>query len=299
MGLVDRAVSTALPLVPRPVVRRVAARYIAGEQLADATRVVAALNAAGKAATIDVLGEEVRAEAEVADIVQGYLDTLDAIEAHGLDSTLSVKPTALGLALDPALCLANVETIARAAAAAGTCVTMDMEDSTTTTATLAVYRELREAGIDNVGIVLQSRLKRTLDDVGAVAHLRPRVRVCKGIYLEPPQIAYQDDRHVGEHFVAVVAALLDAGAYVELASHDEALLDRCLALVRERGLSREQYECQVLLGVRPDLGDRLVAAGHRLRVYVPYGRRWYEYSVRRLQENPQMATAVALGLLRR
>jgi proline dehydrogenase len=299
MSLVDRALAAALPFVPRPVVRRVAARYIAGAELADACRVVASLNAVGKAATLDVLGEEVRSEAEAAEIVQAYLEALAAIESHGLDATLSVKPTALGLELDPALCRENVATIARAAARSGNHVTIDMEDSTTTTATLDVYRELRAAGIDNVGIVLQARLRRTLEDVRAVAPLRPHVRVCKGIYLEPPELAFQDDAEVRERFAEIVAALLDAGAYVALASHADALLERCLRLVRERGLRREAYECQMLLGVRPDLGDRLVAAGHRLRVYVPFGKRWYEYAVRRLQENPQMATAVALGLLRR
>jgi proline dehydrogenase len=297
--LVDRAIARSLPLVPRAVVRRVAARYIAGEQLADACRVVRSLNAEGKLGTLDVLGEEVTTEDEAAEIVRGYLDALAEIDLQELSSGISVKPTALGLTIDRDLCQHNLETIVRAAAERDRFVRIDMEDSSTTSATLAVYREVRGRGLDNVGIVLQARLRRTLGDVHDLADLRPDVRLCKGIYLEPEAIAFQDDAAVGKSFVRIAETLLDQGSIIAFATHADRLIQRARVLVRERGKGPGDHEFQLLLGVRPDLGDRLAAAGERVRIYVPYGRRWYEYSLRRLQENPRMATLIARDLVTR
>ena len=299
MSFVDRAIARALPLVPRRVVREVAARYIAGEELADASRVVRSLNAKGKLATLDVLGEEVRTEAEAAEIVRSYLAALDEIDRQGLRSGVSVKPTALGLDLDRELCRSNFETIVRAAAERSRFVRIDMEDSSTTSGTLAVYRELRDRGLDNVGIVLQARLRRTLDDARELAGLRPDVRLCKGIYLEPEDVAYQDDDEVGKSFLRVAESLLESGSRVAFATHADRLIQGARVLVRELGKPYDSYELQMLLGVRPDVADRLVKSGERVRIYVPYGRRWYEYSLRRLQENPRMATMIARDLLRR
>jgi len=299
MTLVDRAIARTLPLVPRAVVGRVAARYIAGAELADACRVVRSLNAEGKPATLDVLGEEVTSPTEAAVFAAAYLEVLAVVEREGLDANVSVKPTALGLELGRDVFHENLETVVRAAAERGNFVRVDMEDSATTDATLATYRELREAGHENLGIVLQAGLRRTLDDVRALADLRPSVRVCKGIYVEPEEIAFADADEIRESFARTVEGLLDAGCYVAVATHDERLLDRCLRLVRERGLGPDRYELQFLLGVKPDVATRLVHQGHRLRVYVPFGPRWYEYSVRRLRENPRMATTIALALLRR
>jgi proline dehydrogenase len=296
--LLERALARSLPLVPRRVVRRIAGRYIAGEELADGCRVVRRLNAEGKLATLDVLGEEVRTEAEAAEIVREYLEALERIARDGLRTGVSVKPTALGVGIGPDLCRANLETIVRAAAERGRFVRIDMEDSSTTTATLEVYGALRAAGHDNVGIVLQARLRRTLDDARALADLRPSVRLCKGIYLEPEDVAFQDDREVGERFLQIAETLLDAGCFVAFATHADRLAEGSRALVTERGLAAGSYEFQLLLGVRGDLADRLVAEGERVRIYVPYGRRWYEYSLRRLQENPRLATQIALETLR-
>jgi len=178
-------------------------------------------------------------------------------------------------------------------------VRIDMEDSSTTSDTLAIYRELRAEGLDNVGVVFQAYLRRTLDDVSALAELRPNVRVCKGIYVEPPDLAYQGDDTVRFNFVETVSALLDADAYVAVATHDEWVIAEVLCLLGERGVPSDRCEFQMLLGVREDLGDELVREGHRLRIYVPYGRQWYEYSLRRLQENPKIAGYVAADTLRR
>ena len=292
MTLLDRAVVTLLPAVPKPVVRRLSSRYIAGSELTDARRVVAELNAAGKLATVDVLGEEITRADEAAAITRAYLDVLDAIDADRLDANVSVKLTGLGLKLDPALARENLKAIA----ARGTFVRIDMEDSSTTDATLALYRELVAEGYGNLGVVLQATLRRTVDDAGSLAGAN--VRLCKGIYIEPPDIAFRDFDAVRESFVRTLDVLLEGGCYVGVATHDEWLVDRALEAIRARELQPDAYEFQMLLGVRPELGDRIVADGHKLRIYVPFGRQWYEYSLRRLQENPNIAGYVTGDLVR-
>jgi proline dehydrogenase len=299
LALLDRAIVRVLPAVPRRVVRRLSDRYIAGPELADAVATVRALNAQGRKATLDVLGEEVLSADEALAIRAEYERAMTAIEDEGLDANVSVKPTALGLKVDPGLCAESVRALARIAAGHGRFVRMDMEDSSTTTATLELYRRLRAEGHENVGIVLQSMLRRTLDDVAELAGLRPNVRVCKGIYVEPAEIAYQGDEAVRFNFVETMAALWEGGAKVAVATHDDALVARARELIRERGLGPERYEFQLLLGVREELADELVADGHTVRIYVPYGEKWYEYSLRRLQENPKLAGYAARDVLGR
>jgi proline dehydrogenase len=293
VALLDRALVRLLPAVPKPVVRRVSSRYIAGEELSDAVRVVRQVNAEGKLATIDVLGEEIANPDEAHAIAAAYRETFEAIERHGLDSNVSIKPTALGLKLGYDICRENLESVVRHAAERGNFVRIDMEDSSTTDDTLRLFRELRGAGHDNVGVVLQARLKRTLTDVRELAELRPNVRLCKGIYLEPPEIAYRDFDSVRASFVQALEELLGAGCYAAIATHDEWLVEQGQRLVADRGVGREEYEFQMLLGVRPSMGDELVSGGHRLRIYTPFGRDWYEYSLRRLQENPKIAGYIA------
>jgi proline dehydrogenase len=285
--------------VPKQVVRRISEHYIAGEELDDALRVVLELNAEGKLATLDVLGEEVTDPEEARAIAGAYREAIDAFKRGSLDSNISVKPTALGLNLSYELFRENLEGLVRHAAELGNFVRIDMEDSSTTDDTLRIYRELREAGHDNVGIVLQARLKRTIDDVRALAELRPNVRICKGIYLEPPEIAFRDFDAVQASFVQTLEELLDGGSYVGIATHDEWLLEQGKRLVAERGLGHDDYEFQMLLGVRPSLGDELVREGHRLRIYTPFGRHWYSYSLRRLQENPKIAGYIAADTFNR
>jgi proline dehydrogenase len=295
--VLDRALVRVLPAVPRRIVQRVSAPYIAGPTLEDARRVVAALSAEGKLATIDVLGEEVRNAAEAQAIASEYHSVLDAIGADRLDASVSVKLTALGLEIDLDLCRSLLAAVVADAAARGVFVRIDMEDSSCTDDTLRLYRELRDARRDNVGIVLQSRLRRSLSDVAALADLRPSVRLCKGIYLEPESIAYTGRDEIRESFLRVLDALLEAGCHVALATQDEWLLERSLA--RLAGLGADAYEVQFLLGVREARATELVAQGHGLRIYVPYGARWYEYSLRRLQENPSLAGTIAKATLGR
>jgi proline dehydrogenase len=289
--LLDRTIVRLLPAVPKPVVQLFSSRYIAGPRLEDAIRVVKQLNGDGKLATIDVLGEEIARESDARAIAKAYRDVFVAIERERLDSNVSVKPTALGLDLSYELCRENLESVLHEAAKNGNFVRIDMEDSSTTSDTLRLYRDLREHGFDNVGVVLQAYLRRSLDDVRAIADLMPNVRLCKGIYVEPPAIAFTDYDAVRANYVRCLDALLDAGAYVGVATHDEWLIGQALARVEDLPPSR--YEFQMLLGVRERRASELVEAGQRLRVYVPFGRHWYEYSLRRLQENPAMAGTIA------
>jgi proline dehydrogenase len=297
--LLDRAIVRVLPAVPRPVVEKLSRRYIAGSTLVEACRVVSALNGEGKMATIDVLGEEITRRDEASALLAEYEDVFETIEREGLDSNISVKLTGLGLNLDHEFCRDNIAELVREAAKRGNFVRIDMEDSSTTTETLEIYRELRSQGLDNVGVVLQGYMKRTLADIAELADLRPNVRVCKGIYVEPDEIAYQEFETVRLNFVEAVGALFDAGGYVAIATHDDWVIGEALTLIEERGLAPAEYEFQMLLGVRPELGDELVREGHRLRIYVPFGRQWYEYSLRRLQENPKIAGYIALDTLKR
>jgi proline dehydrogenase len=293
LTLFDRAIVRLLPAVPRPVVQLFSSRYIAGATLAEAVDTVRGLNADGKLATIDVLGEEITGEEETRAIAQAYRDVFAEIERAGLDSNVSVKLTALGLGLSYELCRENLEDVVRTAAERGNFVRIDMEDSSTTDETLRLYRELREAGHENLGVVLQAYLRRSLDDVRSLADLRPSVRLCKGIYVEPAALAFTDYEAVRANFVRCLDALLEAGAYVGVATHDEWLIGESLRRLSERRLEGHEYELQMLLGVREERADEIVRAGHRVRVYVPFGEHWYAYSLRRLQENPAMAGTIA------
>jgi len=289
VALLDRAIVRLLPAVPKPIVQRLSSRYIAGPALDDAVRVVRRLNAKGKRATVDVLGEEITSADEARAIAGQYHDVLARIDDEKLDANISVKLTALGLELDEELCRENLEAVVVDAAARGTFVRIDMEDSSTTERTLALYRSLHAEGHDNLGVVLQAYLRRTMGDLPGLDN----VRLCKGIYVEPLELAYREYDAVRANYVQALEALVANGTYVGIATHDEYLIGEALRVIADAKLPPERYEFQMLLGVRPDRADELVAAGHRLRVYVPYGTHWYEYSVRRLQENPKIAGYVA------
>jgi proline dehydrogenase len=298
MNPLNTLIVRTLPLVPRPVVRLVASRYVAGETLDDAVRAVRTLNSEGCAATLDVLGEDVTQFSETEETIGDYRRALDAISEHGLDSNISVKLTAFGLKLDPVRCRKQFRKVLDAALARGTFVRIDMEDSSVTEETIRIFEEAR-AATDRVGVVLQAYLRRSVEDARRLARLRSNVRVCKGIYVEPPEIAYKGAQEIRENFAALVDLLLEAGCYVGVATHDEAVVERALATIRRLRLSREAYEFQMLLGVAVHLRRRLIAEGHRLRVYVPFGKSWHAYSLRRLKENPSIAGQIVKGFLRR
>jgi len=296
MNPFNRLVVASLPLVPKAVVRRIASRYVAGETLEEALSMVARLNAEGCMATLDVLGEDITGLDETEPTVVAYARALEQIAARRLDSNISVKLTALGLKLDAAECRRQFARIVEAARAQNNFVRIDMEDSSVTEETIRIFEEFR-ARYERVGIVLQAYLRRTADDARRAAAMKANVRVCKGIYVEPPEIAFQDREEIRRSYAATLETLLGAGCYVGIATHDPIVVERAKATVARRKLPREAYEFQMLLGVAGTLRKRLVSEGHRLRVYVPYGDAWYAYSVRRLKENPSIAGHVMRGIL--
>jgi len=287
-----------MPLVPRALVRRVAHRYVAGETLTHALETVRALNADGCMATLDLLGEDVSEVGETERTVDEYLRALDGIAARGLDSNVSVKLSALGLKIDRDHCRREFARIVEGARRHDNFVRIDMEDSSVTTETIEIFSEARKSS-ERVGLALQAYLRRTAEDARRAAAERANVRVCKGIYVEPPEIAFQDRDEIRASFASVVDLLLGAGSYVGIATHDPLVVRSSLATIARLRLPREAYEFQMLLGVAGDLRRRLVSSGHRLRVYVPYGEAWEAYSLRRLKENPAMAGHVLKGIFGR
>lgn len=297
MSAIDHLIAHSLPLVPRPIVRRVSRRYIAGDTLREALATVRALNGEGLMTTLDVLGESVTDRSLVEAAAREYETALRAVIEAGLDSNLSVKPTQFGLKIDFDLCLAQVRGLVRLASEAGAFVRLDMEDSSCTSPTLDLYRRLRAEGFGSVGIVLQAYLRRSLGDVKDLPE-GVNVRLCKGIYIEPEEIAFRDRGLVNKNFVHLLEALFDRGFYVGIATHDEDLVWEAYRIIERRGLSPAAYEFQMLLGVAEALRGRIRRDGHRLRVYVPFGAHWYAYSLRRLKENPRVAGYILSSLLR-
>jgi proline dehydrogenase len=279
-----------MPLAPKSLVRNVANRYIAGDTIADAVRLVRQLNQRNMMATLDVLGEHIFKKEEAETTVANYLEALEAIHREKLDSNISIKLTAFGLKLDFDFCLNNVRRIVQRAQELNNFVRLDMEDSTCTTDTLRVYDLLRK-DYRNVGAVIQAYMRRSLSDIrGLMQNGAPtNFRICKGIYVEPRAIAYKNRELINKNFTFLLTEMLRRGAYVGIATHDERLVWDAMRAVDEMNVPRESYEFQMLLGVDEELRDTIVNAGHRLRVYVPFGKSWYAYSVRRLQENPQIA----------
>ena len=297
MHLLNKLVVATIPAVPRPMVRYFAGRYIAGETLEDAVRTVRQLNAEGVCATLDVLGEDVTKEGEAVQARDQAILVLRTIVREQLDSNLSIKLTSLGLKLDKKFCEANVREILKVAAKLKIFVRFDMEDSTCTSDTIEIFKRLHRA-YPATGIVVQAYLFRTVDDVRGLLKGKANFRLCKGIYKEPKEIAFQARAEVQQNYVGLLEMMLKGKAYVGIATHDSVLVDAAERLIREFKLRHSQYEFQMLLGVRPELRRRLVRDGHRVRLYVPFGEHWYGYSTRRFKENPEIAGYVFKALFK-
>lgn len=282
-----------------PPLGRLARRFVAGEELEEAIEAVRALNALGALATLDHLEEEVRSAEDCAAEVREYLRVLARIDASGVRANASIKLTQFGLGISEELALANARTVVAEAARRGNFVRVDMEGSAVTDATLRVFRRLwAEFGEDRVGVALQSYLRRTEADARALVALPARLRLCKGAYLEPPEVAFPDKREVYRNFLEVTRLLLGSGGYHAIATHDERMIDGALAQAARLGLPPDRFELQMLYGVRRDLQERLAREGYRVRVYVPYGRSWYPYFMRRLAERPANVWFVLKNLAR-
>lgn len=297
MTVLDQLALSTLPLIPTPIMRRLAGRYIAGERLEEAIERLRQLAARGHPGVIDLLGEDVRDEAQAREVAARYREAADAVKAAGLDAYVSVKPTHVGLELDVDLAFELYDGLAAHCAALGQFLRVEMEVHTTTDRTLAVFERLRERH-RNVGVVLQSRLFRTPQDIAALKPGPLDVRMVKGVYLEPAAIAHTDPQPIRDAYVRCTELLFERGASVSLATHDDLLAERLIATVSERELTGDRYEFQVLLGVREPLWAQWRADGHRVRVYVPYGPEWRAYSQRRLRKNPELFRHVVRDTLR-
>jgi proline dehydrogenase len=296
MGIVDRAIANSVPVIPRPVVKKISGRYIAGDTLDEAVKTVRDLNREGCVATIDLLGESTESKADAAGKLKDYKKVVDTLDEHGLKGGISIKLTGLGLTLNEELCRANVEEIVEYAGESGRFVRVDMEDSPHTEATLNIVHDTYRSH-ENTGAVLQAYMRRSLEDVQNIVEAGFSVRLCKGIYDEPRKVAYKDFDTVRQNYIFLLDELLKGGVYVGIATHDEFLIWHALRLIHQLEIPRDRYEFQMLLGVDEELRGILVNAGHKLRVYVPYGEDWYEYSTRRLKENPKIAGYVAKDVI--
>lgn len=295
--MLTRLVLATLPYVPTPILRRVSARYIAGETLPEALERLAGLARRGYAGILDVLGEAIAHEREARAVADAYVEAAAAVAQRKLDCYMSVKPTHVGLVISEDLAYELYDRIARVCAGLGLFVRVEMEDHPTTDGTLRVFERLRCVHA-NVGIVLQARLFRTIDDIDRLAPGPLDVRVVKGIYLEPAEIAHTDPIRIREAYVQCVEKLIARKARLSLATHDENLADTCIGRLRAAGRAPDTYEFQVLLGVREELWERWKQAGHRVRVYVPYGKDWRAYSLRRMKKNPQIVGHVMRNFFR-
>ena len=296
MGIIDKVVANSVAVIPRPIVRKIAGRYMAGERLEEAIETIQDLNEQGCVATVDVLGESTKSEEDAAENLQQYKQVVDALEANELSSGISVKPTGLGLVLDEALCRRNLEEIILYAGERGRFVRVDMEDSPYTGTTLELVLDAYERH-GNIGAVIQAYMRRSLKDVMRLAESGVSVRLCKGIYDEPRDIAYKDFDTVRQNYVLLLEELFKGDVYAGVATHDEYLVWHALRLIHQMDVSKNRYEFQMLLGVDEELRRILVNAGHKVRVYVPFGEDWYEYSTRRLKENPKIARYVAENVI--
>jgi proline dehydrogenase len=296
----NRLIVGLMPLVPRPIIHGISRRYIAGDLLEDAIATAKQLLAdEGARTTIDVLGEFVTSREQALRATADSAKVLDAIAAHELRavSGLSIKPTSLGLGIDTEFAYENIHRLAVKARDLGIFMRLDMENTPYTDKTFAAYRRLRADGIDRVGIVVQSMLRRTEQDLRDLAEYRPSVRLCKGIYRESPEHAWQSRKNVRESYKRLLRIMVENGMYAAIATHDDPLIEDAYEVIRAHGLGADDYEFQMLLGVREDVRRDILKAGHNLRVYVPFGEDWYGYSSRRLKENPAMAGMIAKAVL--
>ncbi len=283
-------------LLPRGLVKPLAMRYIAGEKLEDAVRVLRMLNSKKMMGTVDVLGENVNTREESIQAVRACEDVLHSIRENQLDANLSIKLSQFGLKIDGNFCRGNVKRILEIARRQDNFIRIDMEDSSMTTATLDLYEKLRSDGFENTGVVIQAYLRRSEEDVRRLIGKKANIRVVKGIYVEPETIAFQNREEIRRNYLKLLKMLLEGKCYIGIATHDDFLIQGAYRYIREMNLEKSAYEFQMLYGVRPRLRDQIVAAGHRMRVYVPFGQQWYSYSLRRFKENPRIVRYVFSAL---
>ncbi len=296
----NKLIASMLPLMPKRLVWIFSKKYIAGESVEDAVRVSKALNQQGIMVTLDILGEFIKDLQEAKENRDEYLELIDRIEKEGINGNYSLKPTSFGLLLDEEKCYCYIRDIVAKAAFYGNFIRIDMEDSQCVDMEIKLYRRLHAEFPENVGLVVQAYLRRTLDDLKAMQDMKANgkvnYRLCKGIYVEPEKIAFKKYEEINEHFLEDLEYMLANDVYPGIATHDKNLVEGAYKLLDQYKPAKDQYEFQMLYGVTPDLRKSIVEAGHRMRVYIPFGKDWFGYSTRRLKENPKMASHIIKAL---
>jgi proline dehydrogenase len=291
--MINKLIANMLPYFPKPVIWAFSKKYIAGAKLSDAIRVSKELNAQNTMITVDVLGEFITNLKQADETKEEYLKVIEEFEKNKINGNYSVKPTSFGLLLDFEKAYQNIREVVAKAAEHGNFVRIDMEDSPCTDLEIDLYRKLKAEFPTNVGLVVQAYMRRTLQDVKNLMDIHSdeaptNYRLCKGIYIEPEEIAYKDFDEVNQHFLEDLEYMFQNGIYAGIATHDEFLVEGAFKLIEKYNMPKDKYEFQMLYGVTPNLRQRVLDAGHRMRVYVPFGKDWFGYSTRRLKENPNI-----------
>lgn len=297
----NKLIASILPYMPKKLVWIFSKRYIAGETIEDAIKASKELNAKGIVITMDILGEFIETLDEAEKNRNDYLAMIDTLEQEGIDGNVSVKPTMFGLLLDKDVAYQHIRAIVERAASYNNFVRVDMEDSPCTSDTIALYRKLKAEFPKNCGLVVQAYMRRTLQDLKDLMDIHSdetplNYRLCKGIYVEPAEIAYKKYDEVNEHYLEDLEFMFQNGVYPGIATHDVFLVEGAYKLIEKYKVPKNMYEFQMLYGVTPELRQSIVDKGHKMRVYVPFGEQWFGYSTRRLKENPKMAWHIIKAL---
>ncbi len=297
----NKMIAAMLPYFPKKLIWIFSKRYIAGETVEDAIRASKELNAQGIKVTIDILGEFIKNLDEAEKNKVEYIELIDRVQKENIDGNYSLKPTMFGLLLDKEVCYTHIREIVAKAASYNNFIRVDMEDSPCTDMEIDIYRRLKAEFPKNVGLVVQAYLKRTYQDINNLMDIHTtdtplNYRLCKGIYVEPAAIAYKKYEEINQHFLEDLEYMLKNGVYPGIATHDKPLIDGAYKLIEKYNVPKNMYEFQMLYGVTPELRNSIVAKGHTMRIYIPYGKQWFGYSTRRLKENPKMASLIIKAL---
>jgi len=301
--MINKMIAATLPYMPKKLVWLFSKRYIAGETIEDAIKASQELNAQGIKVTVDLLGEFIKDLSQATENKDAYLNIIEAFEKNNIDGNYSVKPTFFGLLIDPEICYQNIRTVVAKAAEYNNFVRIDMEDSPCVDKEIDMFRRLKKEFPKNVGLVVQAYLKRTLPDLENMMDMQNgtglNYRLCKGIYVEPAEIAYKKYEEINENYIKDLDFMLKNEIYPGIATHDKNLIQPAYDLIKKYNVPKDKYEFQMLYGVTPELRQSIIDEGHTMRVYVPFGKDWFGYSTRRLKENPKMAMLIIKALFSR
>jgi proline dehydrogenase len=299
--MLNKLLADALPYMPKKLIWIFSKRYIAGETIEDGLNASRQLNKEGIEVTVDLLGEFITTIQQAEENRKKYIEIIERFSSEGIKGHFSLKPTMFGLLIDKEICFANIEEVIKKAAEKKTFVRIDMEDSQCVDMELELYRRLQQKYPAHVGLVIQAYMRRTMDDLLNMNNIHLNgtplnFRLCKGIYNEPKEIAFKGFEEIRQHYLEDLDYMLSHNMYVGIATHDKYLVEKAMEIIKAKNLDKSKYEFQMLYGVTPELRSSIVKQGHRMRVYVPFGKDWFGYSTRRLKENPKMASHIVKAL---